>query len=492
MLDLSRLLGRLVARRYQRSAISRYLAAILLAWAALLLTLAVPGISEAPFFTFFTGAIVFAAVYGGTVPGLVAVGASVFLNEFVVISPRFAFRLSDPGDIVRVGIFGALGAVLSTIIGSLGALQRKVENERERLSITLAGIGDGVIATDNLGNITFLNRAAESITGWTNQQAVGQPLETVFRIINEKTRARVGNPVRKVLETGNVVGLANHTVLIRKNGTEVPLDDSAAPIRESGGATVGVVLVFRDVTEKRDSDAALMRSEKLASVGRLASTLAHEINNPLESVTNLLYLASRQTDLSPATAGYLATARREVSRVAQMTKRTLAVTQQDLASEMVDLRQVADEVLELFAGKFADNHLAIHKKYSPCAPAEASSSEIMQVIANLVANATDALQHGGDLHVRISTVPNGTRRMIRLTVADNGRGISHDDLKRVFEPFFTTKAQVGTGLGLWVTQQIVAKHGGSIRFRSREGKGTVFVVLWPAAVQARQEEAAKA
>lgn len=478
MVDFSRFLGRLFAKSYTRGA-ERYIVALLLPVIALLLTLRITAAEGSPFFPLFSLAVVLAAAYGGTKPGVVAVAISALLNAFVIMPPRFSLRIADPDHLIRELIFIVAATAIAIAIGAIGDLQRKLDAERERWRITLTGIGDAVIATDSSGRITFLNPVAQSVTGWKPQDAIGQPLESVFKIINESTRATLENPVRRVLHSGRVVGLANHTVLIRKDGKEIPVDDSAAPIIDAAGRTVGVVLVFRDISDRRLSEAALLRNEKLATVGRMAATIAHEINNPLESVTNLLYLASHQAELTSATRDYLVLAQRELGRAAHVSKQTLSFARGHDTAEFIDIRGLADGVLDLYAHRMEQRQIALQKRYGNSGSAFATSSEVRQVIANLVSNALDALSSGGALQVRVREVTAGSQRMVRVTVADNGHGIERQDLGRIFEPFFTTKEHVGTGLGLWISQQIVERHGGFIRVRSRVGKGTVFAAYWP-------------
>ncbi len=478
MADFSRFLGRLFAKSYTGGA-ERYLVALLLPLMALLLTLRIAAAGSSPFFPLFSLAVVIAAAYGGTKPGLVAVAMSALLNAFTIMPPRFSLRIADPDHLIRELIFIVAATAIAIAIGAIGDLQRKLDAERERWRITLTGIGDAVIATDPHGRITFLNPVAESVTGWKRQESIGRPLETVFKIINESTRAAAENPVRKVLQLDRVVGLANHTVLIRKDGGEIPIDDSAAPIIDASGRTVGVVLVFRDISERRLAEAALLRTEKLATVGRMAATIAHEINNPLESVTNLLYLASHQEELSSNTRDYLSLAQRELGRAAHVSKQTLSFARGHDTAELVDIRGLADSVLDLYAHRLEQREISLHKRYGNSGSALATSSEVRQVIANLVGNALDALPAGGALHVRVREVDVGSQRMVRVTVTDNGHGIERQNLGRIFEPFFTTKENVGTGLGLWISQQIVERHGGFIRVRSRVGKGTVFAAYWP-------------
>jgi PAS domain S-box-containing protein len=238
--------------------------------------------------------------------------------------------------------------------------------------------------------------------------------------------------------------------------------------------------VWQDVTEKKAAEAALLRSEKLASAGRMAATVAHEINNPLEMVTNCIYLAVSDPDLSPDVKKYLATAERELRRVAHIAKRTLGFYRESARPAVVDIRTLVDEVVELYDPKFTRKDIRLKIEHNGHrAGTVAIAGEIRQVISNLLTNAIDASRPKGMVRVRTSRVTLNGCGYTRITVADAGTGIPTANQSRVFEPFFTTKKAVGTGLGLWVSSEIVHKHKGQLRLRSVEGKGTVFSVLLP-------------
>jgi signal transduction histidine kinase len=234
------------------------------------------------------------------------------------------------------------------------------------------------------------------------------------------------------------------------------------------------------VTEKKAAEAALLQSEKLASVGRMAATVAHEINNPLEAVTNCVYLAASTPNLPPQAKEHLATAERELHRVAHIAKRTLGFYRENAKPAVVDIRTLVDEVVELYDPKFTRKDIRLKIEHNGhCSGTVAIAGEIRQVISNLLTNAIDALQPKGMVRVRTSRVTLKGCSYTRVTVADAGAGISRINQSRIFEPFFTTKKAVGTGLGLWVSREIVQKHKGRIGLRSVEGRGTVFSVFLP-------------
>ena len=230
---------------------------------------------------------------------------------------------------------------------------------------------------------------------------------------------------------------------------------------------------------------ALRRSEKLAVTGRLAASIAHEINNPLESVTNLLYLA-RSEESPDVVRHYIALADQELARVTEITKNTLRFYREPSHPSTVDLVKVIDSVLSLYSSRLNAAGVHINKQvHAPSVLLTASLGELRQVIANIIGNALDAMRTGGRLAVRIATEERSWRpdiTMARLTIADNGSGIPHQLLSRIFEPFVTTKGETGTGLGLWVTAELARKNGWAIRVRScahAPRSGTTFSILLP-------------
>ena len=216
--------------------------------------------SSLPLVTLF-GAVAVAVWYGGWKPAAVATVAGYAACAVLFIEPRGSLGLERSENLIGLLAYAATCSIIIGFGEALRLSEAQARESRESLRVTLASIGDGVLTTDKRGRVTFLNAVAESLTGWKRDEAIGQPLDAVFRIVNEESRAPVENPIRKVLALGTIVGLANHTVLIDRNGTERPIDDSAAPIRDQAGALTGAVLVFRDVTASRAAERILRHSE---------------------------------------------------------------------------------------------------------------------------------------------------------------------------------------------------------------------------------------
>jgi signal transduction histidine kinase len=239
------------------------------------------------------------------------------------------------------------------------------------------------------------------------------------------------------------------------------------------------------LAERRKTEKALLQSEKLAVAGRLAASIAHEINNPLEAVTNLLYLIGKASSLEEAKL-YAETATGELARVSEIAIHTLKFFRQLSKPTKVYLTELVDSALVLYQGRLVSARVGVQRDYRACPPITAMAGELRQVIVNLVGNAVDAMRGGGTLSIRIDRAReycNGSRPGMRLTIADSGSGIPPEIRSRLFEPFVSSKGETGTGLGLWVSSEIVRKHGGTIKFRSRSAapsKGTVFSIFLPA------------
>ena len=357
----------------------------------------------------------------------------------------------------------------------------QIRQREEWFRVTLTSLGDAVIATDEFGRVTFINPIAERLTGRNFAQAKGKPIADVFPIFNEITLQPVDNPVKKVMDLGRIIGLANHTVLQRTDGTMVPIEDSAAPIHDDAGRLVGVVLVFRDASSERQSQELLRKTEKLAAAARLAATVAHEINNPLEAVCNLVYLAKRREGVSSEITNDLTLAEHELDRISHITRQTLGFYRESKSPDTLDVPVLVDSVLKLFSSKLKSKNIVLKRDLQTCSPVQGWSGELKQLVSNLISNAADAVDMGGTLTVSVSGAPDPQGACVRLTIEDNGHGIAPQDLQRIFEPFFTTKKDVGTGLGLWVSKKIAERHGGTIEVRSQVGNlhGTVFTVLLP-------------
>jgi PAS domain S-box-containing protein len=365
-----------------------------------------------------------------------------------------------------------------------GAFQQQLDLQRQRaqelfeseqhLRTTLASIGDGVIVCNAEGHVQMMNLVAQELTGWTESEAQNRPLEEVFNIVNEITRQPVENSAVRVQRLKRIVGVSQHTILLRKDGAEISVDDSGAPIRDAEGEVTGIVMVFRDITLELKTRAALLANEKLAVAGRLAATIAHEIHNPLDSVANLLYLLQHESKAEESKQ-FLQMAQSELTRVTQISRAMLSLYRESKAPVRVNLKETIDDLLLLMNRRFQILGVAVSADLPPGIDVEGFPAELRQVFTNLITNAAEAAGEGGAVIVRVASQPADTAAYPALAegaiveIIDNGPGIPPLDREHLFSPFFTTKGERGTGLGLWVSQGIIRKHAGSIDLISRTG-----------------------
>jgi signal transduction histidine kinase len=253
-----------------------------------------------------------------------------------------------------------------------------------------------------------------------------------------------------------------------------------APDFDENGAVRGFVALVMDVTDRKLAEDALRRSEKLATAGRLAATIAHEINNPLEAITNLLFLIKNEPAGSEQLQTFIDMADHELRRVSHITRQTLGFYRESVGPTRFEMRAVVEDVLSLLGRRSSVKQIELQRDLKTPGTLVAPQGEVRQIVANLLTNAIDATENGRVIiRVKNTRFPHTDLNAVTLTVADTGQGIPRENLQRLFEPFFTTKKDIGTGLGLWVTRQLVEKNGGSIRVRSTEGEGTVFRVTLP-------------
>jgi PAS domain S-box-containing protein len=332
----------------------------------------------------------------------------------------------------------------------------------------------------------FVNRTYEA---WTNRPArelLGKPVQEV---VGEEAYAKVSVYMMRALAGEEAFF---ETDLAPGNGSIRQIQGSYIPDHDPAGQVQGFFAMEQDVTGQRRAEQALRRAEKLAAAGRLAATIAHELNNPLEAITNLVFLATADPEASPGMRHYLSLAEQELRRVHHLVNQTLGFYRDLSRPTDVDFQKLVASVVSVHARKVEARGAQIRVQIDPGVRLHGVAGELTQVLSNLVSNALDAVSTGGIVRIEVRS---GGRADVRIFVADNGKGIPREDCPRLFEPFFTTKSDVGTGLGLWVTKEIVEKHGGRIRFRSRthgRRQGTLFSINlpseWAAALQEVAEE----
>ena len=393
------------------------------------------------------------------------------------------------GLVIGVYTRGLLHDVSDAFRQSHDVLRVKAEEtfrSEQRLRMTLQSIGDGVITCDAEGRVQSMNDVAQQLTGWSEAEACDRPLAEVFHILDESTRQPVENPVDKVKRLNHVVSLANHTILLRKDKSEIFINDSGAPILDKRGALAGIVLVFRDVTMEKKSREALLANEKLAVAGRLAATIAHEIHNPLDSVSNLLFLMDGNPN-PQENSHFLTLAKQEIDRVTQISRAMLGLYRESKAPVTIDLKEMLESTLLLMQRQFAALEVTAVSELPDGLVIRGFPAELRQVFTNLLTNAAEASSPNGLIRVSGRTCPPSVGPKakqrdagVMITVTDAGPGIPDSIRSSLFHPFFTTKGERGTGLGLWVSQGIVTKHGGTIELASHTGEhdhGTAVMIF---------------
>lgn len=419
---------------------------------------------------------------------------------------------SDEATLSRAALVGAYGYLLKpfqdrdlrTAI-EVALQKRQLErqlSERERwFATTLKSIGDAVIATDVRQRITFMNVVAERLTGWTSSEAAGRQLGEVMRMVDERTGAPLDSPLEHAFQEGFTIELPA-ALLSPKHGGRRSITDSAAPIVDDAGVTLGGVVVFRDVTEQRHLEERLARSERLAAIGTMSAGMAHEINNPLAYVlANVMFaidalremkhqirslggaeataLAARVADLTDV-LGDAREGSERVNRIVHDLKKFGRLDKADAA--VLELSEVMESAIRMTENTVR-HHALVRRQYGTTPFVEAAESQLGQVFINLLVNAAQAMGEGQveTKEIVVATHTDAAGRAV-AEIRDTGPGIPQETLNRIFDPFFTTKdVGQGSGLGLSIAHSIVESLGGEISVESRVGAGTTFRVALPPA-----------
>jgi len=365
---------------------------------------------------------------------------------------------------------------------ALRASEERLRTSQEWLAAILGSAMDAIITLDADQRILVFNAAAEKVFGCAATEAIGHPLD---RFIPSRFRevhgghiqhfGSAGTTSRSMHSPGTFYGL-------RANGEEFPVDATISQVAIGGEKLYTVIL--RDITQRKQAEASLIRSEKLAATGRLAATIAHEINNPLEAMSNLVYLLGRSiTDAS--TREYVDLMEKQIQTISRITTQTLKFHRENGRPAEFALSALVAELLQFYEPMTKKNGVTVAMRLDSEARVFGFSGEIRQVLSNLLLNALEATPQGGRVMVHVYEATdwrNTARRNCLVSISDTGMGIDSQHRSRIFEPFFTTKGEDGTGLGLWVSMGIVNRAGGCIRVRSTQrpgSSGTCFSILLP-------------
>ena len=360
--------------------------------------------------------------------------------------------------------------------------------EKERLAVTLRSIGDGFIATDMDGNVAVINNVAERLTGWRQDQIIGKPLVEIFNILNERSRKPCSTMLDRIVETGSVVGTANHAIVVSREGVERLIEISAAPIRDKTNRKLGTVLVFRDITEKEHLEAERRKAEKLESLGVAAGGIAHDFNNLLTAIIGNLSLSLIILSPDDEMHERLSAAKKASLRAQELAQQLLTFAKGGAPiKKTASIGQLIHDTVT-----FSIRGSSIRADFETpddLWPVEVDSGQISQVVNNLAINAEQAMPSGGVLSVKCENFllteesaalsPLRVGKYVKITVHDEGIGIPEEYLKKIFDPYFTTKPK-GSGLGLATSYSIVKNHEGLITVESKVGVGSLFSIYLPA------------
>jgi PAS domain S-box-containing protein len=346
------------------------------------------------------------------------------------------------------------------------------------LSSIVSSSDDAIVSATINGQVTSWNGAAEHLFGYSAQEMIGQSLMRLVSNSGDRELRRSLTRISRGERVGNYQAMR-----CCKNGRQVPVLASMSPLRDAANQIVGVAEISRDLFSLEQAERDYRTHEKLRAMARLASRLAHDINNPLTSVTNLLYLLEGLV-LSEKAARYVELAHRELWRVARISAQALNLHYVSGEPASILLSDLIDEALAQQEDRCSTMGIHVQREYRAVPTIRCYAAEMRQVLANLLDNAVDAMPAGGRLRVRLRECSQwaGKGRCLRITIGDTGRGMSAEIRRRLFEPFFTTKQATGTGLGLWGCAHIVNRYGGRILLRSRQSgqsNGSVFMLILP-------------
>jgi PAS domain S-box-containing protein len=452
------------------------------------------------------GVIFLASWYGGRGPGI--------LTALLLEMTTIIYTPIPPDSSIAKAWFGYFSVTLllvsfALLISGRRRVEQRLREQGELLTVTLKSIGDAVIATDLDGRISFANPVSEHLTGWTAAEMVGKPLNEIFKIINEESRQPVESPFTAIVRRGATVGLANHTLLVAKDGAEIPIEDSGAPIRDAKGKVVGAIIVFHDVSERRAAEREreqLLMSEQAArreaeSAGRLKdeflATISHELRTPLSAILGWAAMLKNNRLEEPDKQKALEVIERNAKAQGEIIGDLLDISQIitgkfSIAETRVEMTSVIRQTVESLNALAASKAIALEISVddeSAGLIVLGDAERLHQIVWNLASNAIKFTPEGGGVELRAQRTSAG----LELTVTDSGIGIDAKFLPFVFEHFrqgdpSPTRAYGGLGLGLSIVRHLVRLHGGEISAASDGvGRGAVFTVRLPLAAEEEEK-----
>ncbi len=473
-------MNRLERSQSHGSVVNGIVVAPALAVIALLISLLLRQYLEQDIVLLFLAAAWLSAWFYGRVSGLIAAGASAAaLLGFSFWHDTGFWTLG-----VRIGSFLAIAVAMVWVTAEW-------RESRRLLASTLADIGDAVLATDRDGRITFLNPVAETLTGWSGAEARRKSVERVLRLIDQRTRQTVDNPVTRALRERATVATAEHIALVSRNGAEVPIELNAAPMRGASGRLRGAILVFRDTSKRRQFEEQATHAQKMEAVGRLAGGVAGDFNNMLTVIAGNAEMLRAGVAPNSPTRKFVDEIVIAGERVASLTQHLLAFSRGTAAeARALDLNAMLFNMGPMLRRLLGQNIEFLLLTAPGLGRIMADPSQIEQVIVNLATNARDAMLDGGKLVVETANVDldgHSAERLgmkagpcVMLAVSDTGIGMDPATRSRLFEPFFTTKpVGKGSGLGLSTVYGVIKQAGGQVTVYSQPNCGTIFEVYLP-------------
>lgn len=364
--------------------------------------------------------------------------------------------------------------------------EKALFDEKELLAVTLRSIGEGVISADIEGSIIFMNKMAESITGWQQNEITGLLIQDVFRIIDTKSENYSENLITKIIEMNGMSKYSGKNILFARDGAKKIILLSAMPVNDRESKIIGIVLAFRDITEQSRMEEELLKSDKLESLGLLAGGIAHDFNNLLTGILGNIGLSKIFIGVDHKAYAKLETAEKAIERAKDLTQQLLTFSKGGAPVRIASsIEQIARD-----SSSFSLRGSNVKCEFSiadDILPVEVDEGQMSRVINNLVINASQSMPDGGIINIRIENViitkaanmPIGEGNYVLISVQDHGKGIPEESLKKIFDPYFTTKKK-GSGLGLAVVYSIVKSHNGYIRVYSKLNEGTTFDIFIPA------------
>jgi len=403
-----------------------------------------------------------------------------FHFEGLMYRPDGALRRIEVNGDLQPETDGSRGRVLGTIrdvttIRKTEAGLRESARHLGELAAIVASSDDVIVSKDLNGIITSWNNAATQVFGYSPEEIIGT---SILKLIPE----HLHSDEKTIIENIRAGRRIEHfeTVRLAKDGSQIDVSLTVSPIKDGEGRVIGASKILRDVSSRKRMEQSLLQAEKIAATGRMAATIAHEINNPLEAVTNLLYLL-RPKITDDNGRGFLAMAEDELGRVSHIAKQTLGYYREHAAANLTSVEEIAEHALTIYEPRCIAAGITVRRSLGPSTKVVLRRGEMMQVISNLIANAIYAIPAGGTLSVSVCDASSAEDGIV-LTVEDDGVGIVPKDLPKVFDAFFTTRATVGTGIGLFVAKQFVEGHGGRIDIESScesDRHGTTVRVFLP-------------